>query len=47
MGFLITYTSEIIVRIATSPKKKWVGQVEGMKKFEIFTNLADDLKEVP
>jgi len=32
MEFLNTYTPEITVKIATLPKKKWVGQVERMEK---------------
>jgi len=46
MDCLNRYTYEITFRTATSPKMKWVGQVERMEKFEIFTNLADNLKEV-
>ena len=47
MGFHNTYRSEIAVRITMPPKEKCVGQLERIIKFEILTNVAVDLKEVP
>ena len=43
MDFLNIYRSVIAVRIDTSPKMKWDGQLERIEKFEILTNLVDDL----
>jgi len=43
MDFLNIYRSVIAVRIDTSPKMKWDGKLERIEKFEILTNLVDDL----
>jgi len=47
MGFHNTYRSVIAVRIDTSPKMKWDGQLERIENSEILTNFVDVRKEVP